>query len=71
MGAYEYPQVYLCDLDSDNLVDADDLLILAANWTNTGCSEPSGWCQGADFDHSTTVDITDLAIFSGQWRMGL
>jgi hypothetical protein len=42
MGAYEYPQAYICDLDSDNRVDADDLLILAANWANIGCSEPLG-----------------------------
>ena len=71
MGAYEYPQIYLCDLNSDHHVDADDLLILAANWAKTGCSEPLGWCQGADFDHSTKVDIADLAVFSGQWHLGL
>jgi hypothetical protein len=33
---------------------------------NENCAEPS-WCNGADFDKSGWVDMTDLKILADHW----
>lgn len=53
------------NLDGIGKVDLKDFAIFAGQWQG-GCN---GWdsCQGADFDMSGTVDITDLYTFISRW----
>ena len=56
-----------CDLaGGDGIVSFADLAYFAAHWFDTGCNEPN-WCEGTDFDRSTTIDFVDLAIMALHW----
>ncbi|MCK5271427.1 MAG: discoidin domain-containing protein, partial [Sedimentisphaerales bacterium] len=55
------------DINNDGRVNIEDFAIMAAWWDDDGgCVEP-GWCGGADFSMSGTVDFTDLAYFVENW----
>jgi len=51
-------------------VAIEDLQHLAAWWLMEYC-EAFNACSGADMDLSGTVDLTDYAIFTGQWMEGI
>ncbi len=51
-----------CDIAGDNKVDLSDFAVLSSNWLKLDCREPL-WCDGADLDRSSVVDITDLLLF--------
>jgi len=44
-----------------------DFAILANRWTQTGCNESNGYCQGADLDRSGAVDTQDMMMLSENW----
>lgn len=50
----------------DDVVDFWDMAEFSAHWLGTNCGEPN-WCEGTDFDRSTTVDFVDFAIFADHW----
>jgi F5/8 type C domain-containing protein len=55
------------DVNDDGKVNIEDFAVLSVWWDDDGgCVEP-GWCSGADFDMSGTVDFTDLAYFVENW----
>ena len=55
------------DINNDGKVNLEDFAILAAEWDDEDvCSSP-GWCGGADFNMSRTVDMFDLAFFAENW----
>jgi len=57
----------LADLNEDGKVNLEDFAVLSVWWDDeNGCSSP-GWCGGADFDMSGTVNISDLAYFAENW----
>jgi len=60
----------LADSSIDGTVNFNDFAILASRWLEEDCSYPDEWCQGADIDWSTEVDIEDLAILAEQWLEG-
>ncbi|MGD0573644.1 MAG: kelch repeat-containing protein [Sedimentisphaerales bacterium] len=48
------------------IVNFIDYAIFANYWMDDTCSDPN-WCNGADFDHSGSVDMLDLATFAEYW----
>jgi chitodextrinase len=57
------------DLNSDNIVNLQDLAILSSYWLWPGdCNLDNICCNGADIFGSNTVDMIDLAVFAGEWQ---
>ena len=54
------------DFEPDEDVDLADLATFMAEWLSL-CSAGNGWCGEADIDHSTRVDLTDLACITRHW----
>ena len=55
------------DINNDSKVNLEDLAVLATWWDDDGGCVAPGWCGGADFDMSGTVDFFDLAYFVENW----
>ncbi|UCG57387.1 MAG: hypothetical protein JSU70_21280 [Phycisphaerales bacterium] len=49
----------ICDFVQDSHIDLRDVLFMADRWLDR-CRTPD-WCDGADIDHSRTVDSQDFA----------
>jgi hypothetical protein len=45
--------------------------LLANQWLRSDCQASNNWCQDADFDHSGSVDVLDLAELTQHWLEGL
>jgi len=55
------------DINNDGKINIEDFAVLSVWWDDeNACSSP-GWCGGADFDMSGTVDMSDLAFFAKNW----
>ena len=54
------------DFNSDTIVNFRDYAILASHWQETNCGAPD-WCEGADLDIDSNVDINDLMLFCEFW----
>lgn len=54
------------DINSDCVVDSNDLLLLADAWLSPPCSDPD-WCEGCDVDHSGAIDILDMQLLMEHW----
>jgi hypothetical protein len=61
----------VADLDCPDGVNFIDFAIFASQWGLDNCSPANGNCQGADINHSGTVDFWDLQIFTQHWLEGL
>ncbi|MEW6027841.1 MAG: LamG-like jellyroll fold domain-containing protein, partial [Planctomycetota bacterium] len=61
------PPVYNYDINGDLAVNFEDFVILASEWSNSGCEAADYYCYGADIDRDGQVDVTDAAIFSDYW----
>ena len=59
----------VADIAVDGSVNSKDFALVGAHWLQTDCNQPD-WCEGADFDHSGSVDILDLATFAKYWLAG-
>jgi hypothetical protein len=55
------------DINNDGKVNIEDFAVLSVWWDNENACSSSGWCGGADFNMSRTVDFTDLAYFVENW----
>jgi YD repeat-containing protein len=58
------------DITNDEVVDALDLVALAAVWLTEPCIHPD-WCEAGDLDLSGKVDLKDLASVGAFWFEGL
>jgi len=56
----------LCDCEPDGDVDLDDLAHLISFWLDKNC-DTSNWCEGADINHSTKVDLADFGYCQKNW----
>ena len=56
----------LGDIDRDDEVGITDISVFRGQWLQSGCGEYD-FCQGADFDHSGTVNLADFAFLSHHW----
>jgi len=55
------------DINDDGKVNIEDFAVLSVWWNDEdACSSP-GWCDGADFDMSGTVDMLDFTYFVENW----
>jgi len=55
------------DINNDGKVNIEDFAVLATRWDDeNACSSP-GWCGGADFDMSGTIDMSDFTYFAENW----
>lgn len=57
----------LGNFDGDIDVDVFDLMHFTTYWLASDCGNPD-WCGGTDINRSTTVDMADLMIISGNWQ---
>ena len=53
------------DINSDCIVNFDDVLLLTAQWLNP-CATPD-WCDNADIDRASAVDSIDFAKLAANW----
>jgi Leucine-rich repeat (LRR) protein len=52
----------------DCMTDLYDMRIFSYNWLSTGCNaNDNGYCDGADLNESTNVDLGDFVIFADWW----
>jgi len=65
------PALGSADLDGNHFVDINDLAILSMYWLSDGCRLTNDFCNGADIDQLTTVDIDDFKYFSEKWLENL
>ena len=56
----------LADLTNNNIVDIEDLFLFTQHWLEASCSYPD-YCQAADFDMSSSVNLADFTIFAENW----
>lgn len=54
------------DLNRDNVVDMNDLDILAEQWLQDNCRDWDG-CAGADIDDSNEVNFMDYSFLAARW----
>lgn len=59
------------DLDLSNTVDFLDFSKFSTYWQQTECNESNNWCNRADINQSSAVDLSDLAILADNWLRGL
>ena len=59
------------DLDGDFDVDLADVDLFWFQWLASGCGEVNGWCSGADFDGSTSVNFLDYAVLADHYMEGV
>jgi hypothetical protein len=55
------------DIARNNIVDWDDLAIVASHWLNSNCGTANQWCAGADIDRGTGVDFIDYSLLANDW----
>jgi hypothetical protein len=48
-----------------------DFAFFAAHWHHRHCNPSNNYCDGTDFDQSSSVDFLDLAIFADNWLEGV
>jgi hypothetical protein len=62
------PCVLPGDINSDCVVDSNDLVLLANQWLTPSCSAPD-WCDACDLDHSGDVDMVDMTLLMDNWSL--
>ncbi|MGE5297444.1 MAG: right-handed parallel beta-helix repeat-containing protein, partial [Solirubrobacterales bacterium] len=62
-----YEPCKFCDLVKDGVIQFRDFAAFANKWLCSGCSETTGWCDGADFTFDSKVDAFDLAFLADCW----
>ena len=55
------------DINNDGKVNIEDFAVLATWWDDEDVCSSLGWCGGADFNMSRTVNMFDLAYFAENW----
>ena len=60
---------YFYGMDTIKIIDNrfKHLAFLSSQWIRTDCSKPD-WCQGADIDQDSVVNLYDYAFMSYQWK---
>lgn len=56
------------DIDGSCYVEYGDVGEVASYWLADDCNETNQWCDGADIDENTTVDIIDFASLAQNWQ---
>jgi hypothetical protein len=62
--------IELISADGDIENNGYGLGVIAAYWLSNECGNDNNWCDGADFDFSSTVDFVDFAAFTQHWLDG-
>lgn len=56
------------DMNDDCVVNLVDLEILAQYWLRSDCGPANNYCDGADLNKDSRVDIRDKAVFNHEWQ---
>jgi hypothetical protein len=56
-----------CEAAVGDYIDLTDLTAFAAQWLADGCVVANCWCEGADLNTDTNVDLIDSAFLAGYW----
>ncbi len=56
------------DINSDCVVDSNDLLLLADKWLTPSCSAPD-WCDDCDINRDGTLDMVDMTLLMDNWHV--
>ena len=54
------------ELNHDCAVNNSDLQLFTQKWLNADCLY-NGWCEEADLNYDTKVDLLDFAVFANHW----
>lgn len=57
----------MADTSLDGSVDFKDFAIMASRWLEQDCGYSDEWCEKADLNWSTAVNIDDLVVLVDQW----
>jgi beta-glucosidase len=66
LGISNLTEAYEGDLNWDSVINWADLDAFAEQWLNDSCSKKD-WCNGADIDHSSRVELGDFALLGRYW----
>ena len=56
------------DINSDCVVDSNDLLLLADKWLTPSCSAPD-WCDECDINRDGSLDMVDMTLLMDNWHV--
>jgi hypothetical protein len=56
-----------CEAAVGDYIDLTDLTAFAAQWLADDCQVANCWCEGADLNTDTNVDLIDSAFLAGYW----
>jgi len=62
------PNLLQGDINSDCVVDSNDLLLLADKWLSPPCSAPD-WCGECDINRDGTLDMVDMTLLMDNWHI--
>ena len=55
------------DLNTDGIINIEDLVWFAVQWLQIDCSDENVWCQGSDFNQDQTVNLKEFAEVAEKW----
>lgn len=64
-------QIPAVDVLCPDGVDFIDFAFFATHWLDNMCNAANYYCEGTDFDHSGSVDFSDLEILADNWLKGI
>ncbi|MBN1787951.1 MAG: hypothetical protein JW806_06090 [Sedimentisphaerales bacterium] len=66
-SAYPLPICRFTDLNSDCMVNNEDLAIIGRYWFRSDCDGNNDFCSGADIDENGSVNFDDFAFLANDW----
>ncbi|MCK4888022.1 MAG: hypothetical protein KAS96_11590 [Planctomycetes bacterium] len=75
-GSYyiDFTNIYWSDYDTGTWqvgrelgTDWYDVEMLGENWLEVTCECSNDWCDGVDFDYSSTIDFVDFCMLAQHW----
>jgi hypothetical protein len=65
--AFELLNPLAGDVNTDYVIDIDDVIKLAEYWLNTNCDNPSEDCYAYNLSPNTSIDLSDFSVLAENW----